>query len=246
MIRDIRRLALLCCTVSIALLCGNGAAPAQTWAPVGGSAEVTIDADHPPVVALTFDDGPRRSTTTRLLDGLALREVTATFFLVGTQMAGNDALIRRMEEEGHQIGVHSMDHQQLTGLNQADYDLQVHKPRAILSSVLGSGQQFWLRPPYGIIDDSVVKRSDGPIVLWSLDPEDWKDNDVQRIVGYVLSRVKDGDIILLHDIYDSTVDAALQIVDALLDRGYTFATVEELMAYRGVDPQTGKVYTRLR
>lgn len=112
-------------------------------------------------MALTFDDGPRTSTTSRLLDGLALREIQATFFLVGDRIQGQEALVQRMAEDGHQIGVHSYDHSCISDLSRGDFDLQVGRTRGVLSAVLGSGD-FWLRPPYGIIDDAGLRWAGSP------------------------------------------------------------------------------------
>lgn len=205
-----------------------------------GGAEVEIELEMP-VVALTFDDGPRASTTGRLLDELALREVPATFFLLGHRLQGNEELVRRMAREGHQIGVHTFDHIPVTGLSRQDFGLQVGGVRAQLRDILGDGE-FWLRPPYGQADGNTRAWADSPIVLWSVDPEDWKDHDVSRIVSAVTDQVKDGDIILLHDIYHSSVDAAVQIVDELLLRGFCFVTVEDLLAWKGISPELGAVY----
>ncbi len=207
-----------------------------------GPAEVEVDS--PPLVALTFDDGPRNKTTGPLLDGLALREVPATFFLVGSRIDGSEALIERMAADGHQIGIHTYDHVIVTDLSRGDFDLQVGKTRAKLTNILGDGS-FWLRPPYGIVDQSVEQWCDCPLILWSVDPEDWKDKDVDRIVASVLEHVRDGDIILMHDIFESSVEAALRVVDALLAQGYCFVTVEQLMEQRGVQPQNGVRYRRL-
>ena len=130
------------------LLCVLGltcALPApEGTAPAGGPAEVTVE--DPPLVALTFDDGPRSSTTGPLLDGLELREVPATFFLVGSRIPGNEELVRRMAAEGHQIGVHTYDHVELKGLSRREFDFQVGKTRALLTGLLGEGS-YWLRPP---------------------------------------------------------------------------------------------------
>ena len=207
----------------------------------GGATTVELEEGEPPLVALTFDDGPRNSTTGRLLDGLALREVPATFFLVGNRIEGSEELIRRMAADGHQIGIHTFEHVVVSDLSRKDFDLQVGKTRALLAEILGDGE-FWLRPPYGLFDSSVRKWADCPIILWSVDPEDWKDRDVHRIVSAVTEHVKDGDIILLHDIYDSSVDAALAIADNLTARGFTFVTVEQLAALRGASPQVGVKY----
>ena len=193
------------------------------------------------LIALTFDDGPRRSTTTRLLDGLAERGVKATFFLIGAQIENNEDVVRRMDEEGHQIGIHTFDHVKLTGLSRADFDAQVEKSRDTLKAVLGHND-FLLRPPYGMLDDGVRAMAGCPILLWSIDPEDWRDRDGARVAAEVTAQARDGGIILMHDIFPESVDAALEIVDALHAQGYLFCTVEELFAARGVPLEAGQVY----
>jgi len=189
-------------------------------------------------VALTFDDGPRAETTGRLLEGLALREVPATFFLLGHRIQGNEDLIRAMKAEGHQIGIHTYDHVLITQLTREEFVDQMDRTRQLLTELLGPGE-YWLRPPYGLLDETAEKWADSPLILWSVDPEDWKDRDTQRIVEAATQNVKDGDIILMHDIYESSVDAALQIVDRLLDQGFCFVTVEQLMRLRGAQPEVG-------
>ena len=106
-------------------------------------------------------------------------------------------------------------------------------------------RDFMLRPPYGMITPSNRARAGAPIILWSVDPEDWSDEDSERQVQIILDTVEDGGIILLHDIYSSSVDTALTVVDELLARGYKFVTVEELFALRGVEPEDGKEYRKL-
>ncbi len=207
--------------------------PAQS---AGGEAKVEV-----PVVALTFDDGPRADTTGWLLEQLALREVPATFFLVGGRIAGNEELVRQMAEQGCQIGVHTYDHVDVTGLSQEDFNLQIGKTRTLLREIVGE-RSYWLRPPYGFVDQGVRTWSDSPIVLWSLDPEDWKDHDAERIVASVVEQAEDGDVILLHDIYRNSVEAAVRIVDALEAKGFCFVTVEQLMARQGIAPEAGVVF----
>jgi len=194
-----------------------------------------------PFVALTFDDGPKASTTPVLLDGLARRGVHATFFVIGENVAGNEELLIRMERDGHQIGLHTFHHKSLAAVNGRDFYAEVDKLRETLSGLLDQ-EDFMLRPPYGMITPSNRARAGSPIILWSVDPEDWKDHDVNRIVGHILSHVQDGDIILMHDIFNSSVDAALQAVDALQAQGYCFVTVEQLLEARGIRPQAGELY----
>lgn len=219
-------------------------APAEERSvPVSGGAQVPAE-ERVPLVALTFDDGPRTDTTAQLLDGLALREIPATFFLVGSCIPGREDIVRRMAAEGHQIGVHTYDHVQVTQLSRGEFAEQLSSTRGLLEGILGPGE-FWLRPPYGIVNDAVRRWADGPLVLWSVDPEDWKDKNRARIVSDVVSRVEDGDIILLHDIYPTSVQAALEIADALTDRGFCFVTVEQMLVLRGETPRAGALYTAL-
>ena len=226
------------CVLGLVLLL-PGPEPVRT---AGAPAEVTLDS--PPLVALTFDDGPRSSTTGPLLDGLALREVPATFFLVGNRIPGNEDLVRRMAAEGHQIGIHTYDHVELKGLSRQDFDLQVGKTRALITQLVGEGN-YWLRPPYGLMDRQAGQWCGGPVILWSVDPEDWKDDNIDRIVAAVVEHVSDGDIILLHDLFPSSAQAALRVVDTLLARGCCFVTVEQLMAERGVTPEVGARYRKI-
>ncbi len=195
-------------------------------------------------LALTFDDGPRRETTGLLLDGLARRGVHATFFVIGTRLEGKEDLLRRMVEEGHQVGIHSFNHKVLAGLSKAQLAAEVDALARALFDLLGQ-REFMLRPPYGMTDSALRRSTPYPIILWSVDPEDWSDHNVERQVAAVVSKVKDGDIILLHDIYYASVETALQVVDALLAEGYCFVTVEELFAIRGVEAKAGEEYRSL-
>ena len=152
-------------------------------------------------------------------------------------------LVMRMLEEGHQVGVHTYDHVLLTGVDRRDYDWQVEGTRRILYKMLGE-RELWLRPPYGILDETVTARADSPVVLWSVDPEDWACQNADAVTHHILSRIRDGDIVLLHDCYASTVDAALRTVDALQERGIQPVTVEQLAALRGKTAQSGAVFLR--
>ena len=116
--------------------------------------------------------------------------------------------------------------------------------RRLICSLLGE-RELWLRPPYGILDENAQSWADSPVILWSVDPEDWKDDKVGRIKDHLVSRVRDGDIVLMHDIYPSSVEAALAAVDELSKQGFRFVTVAELMEARGITPESGQVYKRV-
>ena len=196
------------------------------------------------LVALTFDDGPHPDYTGPLLDGLKERGVRATFFLVGTQIQYAPELVPRMAREGHQIGVHTYSHVSVTGMEREEFRLQVEGTRRMIYSMLGE-RDLWLRPPYGILDENAQNWADSPVILWSVDPEDWKDDNVRRIKDHLVAHVRDGDIILMHDIYPSSVEAALAAVDELHREGFRFVTVAELMECRDVAPESGRIYKRI-
>lgn len=190
-------------------------------------------------IALTFDDGPRRGTTERLLDGLRERGVHATFFLIGRQIPENTVLVQRMAEDGHQLGLHTYDHVEMTKLTSGELLHQMAESQQAMEQAVGEGD-FWLRPPYGSVNGEVRSQAGVPVITWSIDPEDWLDRDADRVVAHVLQNARDGDIILMHDIFPESVDAALRLVDALRQRGFTFVTVAQLLP----DAQPGVVYRR--
>lgn len=234
--------ALRATTRTLALIWAAALVFCALEAPQAVEAEVVQPPQQSPkLIALTFDDGPRRLTTSRLLDGLGERGVPATFFLIGKQIPDNEDLVLRMEAEGHEIGIHTFDHVSLAGLNADDFDAQVGRTRRILQGLLGR-DDFLLRPPYGYLDESVQRQAGAPIILWSIDPEDWGDKDAQRETRHILQNAQDGSIILLHDIFPASVDAALAVVDQLHQEGYVFLTVSDLFAARGISLERGVPY----
>ena len=192
-------------------------------------------------VALTFDDGPRRTTTTQLLDGLQQRGASATFFLVGEQIEANRDLVERMRAEGHQVGNHTWSHVRIQGAPAETVALEIRRTDELLQQILGEGA-YWLRPPYGQIDAAQKKQIPVPMVQWSVDSRDWESKNTEKVVQAVLRDVQPNSIILLHDIYPTSVEAALRIVDTLQAEGYWFVTVEELLHLNGIVPQSGVLY----
>ena len=192
-------------------------------------------------VALTFDDGPQPETTERLLDGLRQRGASATFFLVGERAAACPELVRRMKAEGHQVGSHTWSHVRLQGANVQTILEETGRAQQLLTQILGEGS-YWLRPPYGLLDEQERALLDVPLIKWSVDPRDWESRDTAKVVEAVMGTVQENSIVLLHDIYPTSVEAALQIIDMLTPQGYRFVTVEELLALNGVEPQAGTMY----
>lgn len=180
------------------------------------------------VIAITFDDGPHSTYTEILLDGLKERGVKASFFVVGERIEGNEDLILRMSEEGHLIGNHTYSHIQLNGINAETICNEIDKTNATIEKITGKAVEY-IRPPYGTYDEELECSIDLSEVLWTIDPRDWDTKDVDKIVEAVVSEASDGDIILLHDIYPTSVAAALKIIDELQDRGFIFVTVDEVL-----------------
>ena len=179
-------------------------------------------------IALTFDDGPHPYYTEQLLDGFKDRGVTVTFFVTGEHAALHPEVVKRMEEEGHLIGNHTYSHLQLNGHNREAYKQELVKTNEVIEAITGKKVEF-VRPPYGTWDKSLEQELDMIQVLWSVDPLDWCSKDASCIAAKVLGQVEENDIILMHDYYESSVTAALKIVDSLLERGYELVTVEELL-----------------
>ncbi len=179
-------------------------------------------------VALTFDDGPHPVYTEELLDGLKERGAKATFFVIGRNIPGNEDLIRRMDEEGHLIGNHTYDHVKISDMCKADACEQIEKTSALVRELTGKDTEF-VRPPFGEWNKELECSFVMIPVLWDVDPKDWTTNSVSDVVRRVLEDTKNGDIILLHDYYRSSVQAALQIVDSFQKQGYEFVTVDKLI-----------------
>ena len=193
-------------------------------------------------IALTFDDGPSPQTTAALLDGLKERGAHATFFLIGEQIAGNEAIVRRMKDEGHQIGNHSFTHARLDAADAAALG-EIQKTDDALRDVLGDGS-YWIRPPWGFASEALKSAVTVPLIFWTLDTMDWSVRSKELVAHHIIENVRTGDIVLLHDLYDTSADAALQVIDVLGAQGYEFVTLEELFACSGVTTQAGHFYLR--
>lgn len=179
-------------------------------------------------VALTFDDGPHQIYTAKLLDGLKERGVHATFFLMGENIEGNEELVRRMQEDGHLIGNHSYRHIQLTKAGEDAVCQAVEQTEELIEDITGSRPEY-LRPPYGDWNENLECRMNLTTVFWTVDSMDWKLKNTAKVVRRVEKDIKPGDIILMHDIFPTSVEAALQLIDNLQAEGYTFVTVDELL-----------------
>lgn len=196
-------------------------------------------------VALTFDDGPSGKFTTALLDGLYDRGVKATFLLCGYRIKLYPELTRRIFAEGHEIGIHGYSHKNMQNMSRRDIAQEILDTQALLPE---GCQPKFLRPPGGCVSDPVLDvaiAKNLSILSWSVDPRDWATEDTMAIENAVLTKIKDGDIVLLHDMSASSVQAALDIIDQLLEEDYVFVTASELARLRNTKLRPGKIYTSM-
>lgn len=194
---------------------------------VSSGRELKAKKEHP-VLALTFDDGPHSVCTPQLLDGLKRRNIKASFFLMGKNIEGNESIVQRMHEEGHLIGNHTFDHVRLNKLSESEACNQITKTSNVIYKITGQYPTY-VRPPFGEWREGLDCAITMLPVFWDVDPLDWNTHDTERIVQKVVGAVQEGDIILMHDSYDSSVKAALQITDILTKQGYDFVTVDRLL-----------------
>lgn len=197
-----------------------------------------------PMVALTFDDGPSPEFTPEILAILKANDATATFFVLGAIAEIYPDLLRQIVEGGNEIGSHTYGHLDLRELDQPALDYQVYTTQEIIRRETGMVPEV-LRPPYGFINEELLYKIDLPVILWSLDTLDWQSRDPDAIYSRVLNNIKDGDIVLMHDSYESSVEAAKRIIPELKRRGYRLVTVSELARLRGIPLQPGNVYSNL-
>lgn len=187
-----------------------------------------------PKVAITFDDGPSTVYTKILLDGLKERGVKATFFLTGQEIQYSKEVVKRMAKEGHIIGNHTYTHADLKKTNYKKAIKEIEDTNNAIKEITGKKPKY-IRPPYGDWDERIFKETDMSIVLWSVDPEDWKDQNASIVARRVIKNTTDGDVILLHDIFKTSVNAAFIIIDKLQSQGYEFVTIDKLNSKKVIE-----------
>ena len=193
-------------------------------------------------VALTFDDGPSRDNDGTILEALQANGAHATFFVLGNRARVDGDIMQMILDAGCEIASHSWDHPQLSKIKWKKAKSQIDRTDRIVSKLLNGYQISLLRPPYGSISKTMRKKVEKPMILWSLDTEDWKSRNAKKVFNRVKKEVKDGDIILMHDIHPETAEAVKKIVPWLSEQGYDMLTVTELMARKGKTMEGGKAY----
>lgn len=232
-------------TALVLLLVALIVSGSRNRAEVTGRQVFDIYEESEKLVALTFDDGPKKGKTEELLDILREKSVKATFFMIGAQVEENAELVKRIAEEGHQIGIHTYSHVDLACLTEAEQKEEIKKSEMAVEAVIGP-TDLELRPPYGKMNNGLEDWIGMPVILWSVDTVDWKGTAASEIIRETVEDVRDGDIILMHDISEHGAEAAAGIIDELQRIGYTFLTVDQLFACRGIELEDGEAYRRAR
>ena len=217
---------------------------------VTGEPRVKVQAAGTKLIAFTFDDGPSSAQTGRLLDGLSARGAKATFFMNGANGAhgvrNNMNLVRRMVREGHQIANHTWSHvTPFTKLGASQIVSEVDAVNSYLYDAMGGYFQTFVRIPGGARSATISANVDAPMILWSADPNDWRDRNASTVYNRIMSQASDGGIVLVHDLYGTSVDGALRAISDLQSQGYECVTVAELFRRRGVTPQNGSTYNKV-
>jgi len=208
--------------------------------------EATIPEGGTKLVALTFDDGPSGATTWRLLDILAEKQVRVTFFVLGNMVLKSPDLLRAELAAGHEVGSHTVTHANLSKSTVDGIRWERQRMNEIFQEVAGSPGPTIMRPPYGAVNDTVRAQVGQPMILWTVDTEDWRYRDPVEVRRRAMAGVFDGSIILMHDIHATTIDAVAGIIDDLRAAGYTIVTVSQLAAARGVVMENGWTYGSFR
>lgn len=192
------------------------------------------------MIALTFDDGPNYNTS-KVIDVLNKYDIKATFFVLGSRAINNKDILKKMADSGMEIGNHTYNHLLLTKYDENKIRSEIENTSEVIYSATKKRPRL-LRPSYGSVNNKIKKVANMPIIIWDIDTLDWKYHNSKRITSRVVNKVRDGDIILMHDIYSASLNALSNIIPILQDNGYEFVTIDELFYYKGISLENGKVY----
>ncbi len=222
--KTLMRMGAAVCLAAVAALAIGGHGTAEPAA--------AIVNENGPMIALTFDDGPYPKVTGHILDVLEKNGVCATFFVLGSRIEGHEDMLTRMDELGCEIGNHSFSHADLTRLSKADCQRELSDTDAEIRRVTGHEASV-VRPPYGYYNKTVMSAAGRPLILWTVDTNDWRGKAPGEIADYVIQQAKEGSVILMHDQQTQTADAMEMIIPTLIEEGFRFVTVSELIRLTG-------------
>lgn len=199
------------------------------------------------MVALTFDDGPSSKNTLEIVEKLKEYNAHATFFVLGSNVKGREDIINSILDSGNEIGGHSWDHPNLVKVIDSELEKQLYWVKDAVKEASNNGYEIKLfRPPYGAVNQHVKNMSPYPLINWDIDTLDWKNKNTEKIIANVKDNLKDGSIILMHDIHEVSKTAALELIPMLIDEGYQLVTVSELFEAKGIPLEKGNVYFSAR
>ncbi|MCL2320963.1 MAG: polysaccharide deacetylase family protein [Oscillospiraceae bacterium] len=200
--------------------------------------------DENKYIALTFDDGPCSSLTPQLIDALKTYNAKATFFLLGNMVKSNPDIVKMIYSNGNEIGSHTYSHPNLIYLSDNRINSELQSTAELIMSITGSYPTLF-RPPYGEHNqniDNIAMAYNTPIILWNVDTLDWLYKDANHVYNHISSNLNDGNVILLHDIHPTSVEAALRILQDYSEKGYKFVTVSELFKIKNIVLSSGVSY----
>ena len=194
-------------------------------------------------VAISFDDSPNKGKTNKILEYLEDNHFHATFFVVGERTINNENLLISMKNSGNEIGSHTYSHSNMRKMSETAIINDYEKMNAIYRNLFTEDLSL-VRPPYGALNKSEASILDVSFIMWSLDTNDWRYRNKDYLINYVMDNIKDGDIILFHDAYDSTVEAISELLPLLYSKGYQVMSVSELFNLKEKPLEKKQIYYR--
>lgn len=195
-------------------------------------------------IAFTFDDGPSEYTT-RLVDAFVMNDSKGTFFMLGSRMKNNEEIVRYVSDNNMEVGSHSYSHKYLTSLSDEELLEEINSVTILYKEITGKDINL-LRPPYGSIDNKLQEMSMFPLVTWSIDPYDWLHKDKEFVKNHILSHAYDGAIVIMHDLYETTIEAVKELIPELKASGYELVTVSELAKIKGKTLTPGEIIKEIK
>lgn len=196
-------------------------------------------------IAFTFDDGPSGANNGKILNILAKNKAHATFFMVGNRMNSCVTCLKNTIASGNEIGSHSYEHMNIKKNSVEAVNESLNKTNQIYNQITGDNIKY-LRPPYGAYNKTNLENATMPFILWNLDTEDWRYRDKDHIINYIKENVSDGSIVLMHELYGTTVEALEEILPWLYANGYQVVNITELASLKGETLETSHAYRLIR
>lgn len=196
-------------------------------------------------VAITFDDGPSGKYNAKFLDVLARNKAHATFFMVGTMMNSCQKCVLDTYKSGNEVASHTYNHMNMKKNSIQDVNESIKKTDDLFYQITGDHIKY-VRPPYGAYSKENLENVSYPLILWNLDTEDWRYHDVDHIVNYVMENISDGDIILMHELYETSLQALEILLPKLYAEGYQIVSIGELAELQDKNLQSGHAYRAMK